>query len=181
MYPRLSSRRALFLTRASDQDPEGSFTGDWPMNWSLASYEDISEFYGGQLMKEEGMGSYHLTDVMTKDLILTTPTTTRKELEVLFEEHTGIPVVDEKGRLLGIVSRSDLNRQGDVVKDLMSTPPIAAKPTARVADAACLMLKHKVHRIPIVDQHAKVIGFVTRTDIFEALEAETEISEEITK
>lgn len=62
----------------------------------------------------------------------------------------------------------------------MSTPPIAAKPTARVADAACLMLKHKVHRIPIVDKHAKVIGFVTRTDIFEALEAETEISEGIT-
>lgn len=58
------------------------------------------------------MGGYHLTDVMTKDLILTTPTTTRKELEVLFEEHTGIPVVDEKGRLLGIVSRSDLSRQG---------------------------------------------------------------------
>lgn len=63
----------------------------------------------------------------------------------------------------------------------MSTPPIAAKPTARVADAACLMLKHKVHRIPIVSADAKVLGFVTRTDIFEALEAETEISESIPK
>lgn len=63
----------------------------------------------------------------------------------------------------------------------MSTPPVAAKPNARVADAACLMLKHKVHRIPIVDQHARVIGFVTRTDIFEALEAETEISDGIIK
>eukprot|EP00210_Caulerpa_lentillifera_P004745 g4529.t1 len=126
------------------------------------------------------MGSYHLTDIMTKDLILTSPSTTRKELEVLFKEHTGLPVVDKKGRLLGVVSRSDLNRQGEVVKDLMSSPPIAAKPNARVADAACLMLKHKVHRIPIVDQDATVIGFVTRTDIFEALEAETEISEQKT-
>ena len=63
----------------------------------------------------------------------------------------------------------------------MSTPPIAAKPTARVADAACLMLKHKVHRIPIVGPDAKVLGFVTRTDIFEALEAETEISEGLPK
>lgn len=39
------------------------------------------------------------------------------------------------------------------------------------------MLKHKVHRIPIVNEKAVVIGFVTRTDIFEALEAETELEE----
>lgn len=33
------------------------------------------------------------------------------------------------------------------------------------------MLKHKVHRIPVVDSQAQVIGMVTRTDIFTALEA----------
>jgi CBS-domain-containing membrane protein len=38
------------------------------------------------------------------------------------------------------------------------------------ADAAALMLKHKVHRIPVVDNEAHVIGMVTRTDIFKALE-----------
>lgn len=38
------------------------------------------------------------------------------------------------------------------------------------ADAAALMLKHKVHRIPIVDIDARVVGMVTRTDIFTALE-----------
>jgi len=54
----------------------------------------------------------------------------------------------------------------------MSTPPIAAKASSRVADAACLMLKHKIHRIPVVDKRATVIGIVTRTDIFTALEAE---------
>lgn len=40
-------------------------------------------------------------------------------------------------------------------------------------DAACLMLKHKIHRIPVVDKNAQVIGMVTRTDIFTALEAES--------
>lgn len=38
------------------------------------------------------------------------------------------------------------------------------------ADAAALMLKHKVHRVPVVDADAQVIGMVTRTDIFTALE-----------
>ena len=30
---------ALGVLRAAEQDAEGSFSGEWPMNWSLASYE----------------------------------------------------------------------------------------------------------------------------------------------
>jgi CBS domain-containing protein len=49
----------------------------------------------------------------------------------------------------------------------MSREPVACPPTARVADAAGLMLKKKIHRIPIVDPESKVVvGIVTRTDIF---------------
>lgn len=58
------------------------------------------------------MGGYLLSDIMSKDVILTTPTTTRDELTTLFESHTGLPVVDKEGRLMGVVSRSDLNRKG---------------------------------------------------------------------
>ena len=58
------------------------------------------------------MGGYHLSDIMSKDVILTSPTTTRQELITLFEEHTGLPVVDREGRLMGVVSRSDLKREG---------------------------------------------------------------------
>ena len=42
----------------------------------------------------------------------------------------------------------------------MSTPPVASRADAKVADAAVLMLKFKVHRIPIVDGDAKVVGIV---------------------
>ena len=62
---------------------------------------------------------------------------------------------------------------GSTVNDVMSKPPIAAKPDNKVADAACLMLKHKVHRIPVVDSQAQLVGIVTRTDIFTALANET--------
>lgn len=44
---------------------------------------------------------------------------------------------------------------------IMSSPPVASRPDSKVADAACLMLKHKVHRIPIVDNDAKVVGIVS--------------------
>ena len=62
---------------------------------------------------------------------------------------------------------------GKTVGDIMSSPPIAARAENKVADAAVMMLKHKVHRIPVVDGKAQLVGIVTRTDIFTALANET--------
>jgi CBS domain-containing protein len=55
----------------------------------------------------------------------------------------------------------------------MSHPPVAAAPTSTINDAACLMLKYKVHRIPVVDAGKRCIGMVTRTDVFTALAVES--------
>jgi CBS domain-containing protein len=69
-----------------------------------------------------------------------------------------------------VLSRKDVvgkdRASGATVRDAMSSPPIAARASSRVADAAGLMLKHKVHRIPVVNSRAELIGIVTRTDIF---------------
>lgn len=156
-----------------EMDAGDSFSGDWPMNWSLASYEDLGSYYERQVLKDEVSGGFLLRDVMSTDVKTVSPEMPLEEVAPLFELHTGLPVLDEQNRLVGVISRRDMNeRGGSTVKDIMSSPPIAAKPSSRVADAACLMLKHKVHRIPIVDKQAKVVGIVTRTDIFTALEAE---------
>lgn len=58
---------------------------------------------------------------------------------------TGVPVIrSETDRtLVGILSKKDLGKSGATVGDIMSTPPVAARPTSTVADAAVLMLKHK--------------------------------------
>lgn len=108
--------------------------------------------------------------------------------EDLFASYSGLPVVDANGVLLGVISRKDLAKGGSVVRDVMNSQPIAAKRTAKVQDAAVLMLKHKVHRIPVVDDRARCIGtcvdlmmcvssfttllrpgIVTRFDIFTAM------------
>ena len=59
---------------------------------------------------------------------------------------TGVPVVKSEtdSTLVGILSKKDLSKSGSTVGDIMSTPPVAARPTSTVADAAVLMLKHKV-------------------------------------
>lgn len=43
----------------------------------------------------------------------------------------------------------------------MTKPVVACRANSKVADAAVLMLKHKVHRIPIVDEQAMVVGIVS--------------------
>ena len=59
---------------------------------------------------------------------------------------TGVPVVKSEAdkTLVGVLSKKDLSKPGSLVKDVYSSPPIAARPDNKVADAACLMLKHKV-------------------------------------
>ncbi len=48
--------------------------------------------------------------------------------------------------LVGVLSKKDLSKSGKVVSDIWSSPPVAARGENKVADAACLMLKHKVSR-----------------------------------
>ncbi len=59
---------------------------------------------------------------------------------------TGVPVVKSESdkTLVGVLSKKDLAKKGKLVSDIYSHPPVAARPENKVADAACLMLKHKV-------------------------------------
>eukprot|EP00884_Botryococcus_braunii_P005547 jgi/Botrbrau1/14994/Bobra.0018s0094.1 len=166
--PRLPrSRRPTRAVAGNDEQTE--LTGEWPVNWSIASYEDVGEYFKANLFKNAPMTI--LGDVMTTKVTVTTPDTPLKDAEKLFVNISGIPVVNNEKKLIGVVSKKDLGKGGSTVKDVMSTPPVAALPSSKVADAAALMLKHKVHRIPIVNDSKEIIGIVTRTDIFQALEA----------
>ena len=59
---------------------------------------------------------------------------------------SGIPVVKSAAdaTLVGVLSKKDLEKPGSSVGDVMTAPPIAARPTSKVSDAAVLMLKYKV-------------------------------------
>jgi CBS domain-containing protein len=83
---------------------------------------------------------------------------------------SGLPVLDASGKVIGVLSKRDVPEDGKgTVGDHMSSPAITLKPTKRVSDAAGLMLKHKVHRLPVVSESGELVGMVSRTDIFTAL------------
>ena len=62
----------------------------------------------------------------------------------------------------------------DTVSQWMSAPARYVLATCSVVDCAAIMLKHKVHRLPVVaaDSERKLAGVVTRTDVFGSLLSE---------
>ena len=91
------------------------------------------------------------------------------------ERVTGVPVVDAaSGACVGVLSRKDVARVADpataTVADAMTSPAVVVPPSATAAVAAAAALKHKVHRLPVVDAEGRLVGIVSRTDLFHALE-----------
>jgi len=99
--------------------------------------------------------------------------TVRQCLKLMAEYHIGgIPVVDEKNLLLGIVTNRDLRfeRQMDkLVDDVMTKEGlVTAKQTTDLEKAADILQKYKIEKLPVVDNNGKLIGLVTYKDITKA-------------
>ncbi len=81
----------------------------------------------------------------------------------------GIPVVDDKGILIGIVTNRDLRFQKNMdrpIKEVMTSKNIIT--TSRntdLAEAADILQEHKIEKLPVVDNKNKLIGLITYKDI----------------
>ncbi|MEW2625487.1 CBS domain-containing protein [Streptomyces sp. NPDC048106] len=137
---------------------------------------------------------------MTADVVTASQTTTSTSVARLLERHgiSGLPVIDHDDKVLGVVSASDLVREraarqpeppGAAVREppareLMSTPAVTVHPEQRVPDAARLMERRGVERLPVVDEEDRLIGIVTRRDLLRVFlrgddEIRRQVSEEI--
>lgn len=93
--------------------------------------------------------------------------------ELARHAHNGMPVVNRAGRLVGVISRRDLDhalRHGIAdaqVESFMTRPPVTADPGSTLRELERLVLRHDVGRLPIVDAGA-LVGIVTRSDLIRA-------------
>lgn len=110
-------------------------------------------------------------DWMSREVITITPEKAPEEARQLMEEAAvrRLPVVGENGRLVGIITLSDL-RQGQptnlTINDLMRLNPITISENATVGEAAELMLAHKISGLPVLATGGQLIGIITESDIF---------------
>ena len=128
-----------------------------------------------------------VADLMTIDPVVISADASIEEAEELLRQNriTGLPVVDLSGRLVGVISQTDLlylavpavqalirHRESGVrVGEVMSSPPVTIDGTATVRDAARRMNDERLHRLVAVDDHGRPSGVITAMD-FVALAAE---------
>jgi CBS-domain-containing membrane protein len=130
---------------------------------------------------------------MTSDVVTVDEHASFKEIAALITggRVSALPVLDAHGRVLGIVSEADLvlkeefpegpaggrlfqgrrQRQdrakaaGDTAAELMTSPAVTVGPDATVAEAARLLHRHGIKRMPVVDPAGPLLGIVSRADL----------------
>lgn len=110
-------------------------------------------------------------DIMTRDVITVSPTTTVKNVAMILIKNqiSGAPVAAKDGKIIGIVSEADiLAKKGKDVKTIMSKKVISITEETPVEEIAKLMTTHKISRLPVM-KGDEVTGIVSRADIVNAI------------
>ncbi|KAB1149752.1 CBS domain-containing protein [Streptomyces luteolifulvus] len=146
-------------------------------------------------MKHNKVGS-----VMTKDVVRAAYGTPFKEVTRLLSEHniSGLPVVDEDEKVIGVISQTDLIARQAATPDpyeperrfrfagltrgarrkaakatartagqLMTEPPITVRAEETIVEAARVMARRQVERLPVLDETGRLVGIVTRRDLLQ--------------
>ena len=137
-------------------------------------------------------------DLMTTPVVTVGPATPFKEIVARLAEHrvSAVPVVDDHGRVLGIVSEADLllkeefpqpdrdipmfwtkrrrlereKAAATTARDLMSIAVVSIAPEATAAEAARRMHSAKTKRLPVVAEGGRLVGIVSRGDLLKVFD-----------
>ena len=99
--------------------------------------------------------------------------TVKDALDIMKEYHIGgIPVVDDDNRLVGIVTNRDLRFQTDgdrLIDEVMTSDNlIVTHQQTNLENASSILLKHKIEKLPVVDDQNHLLGLITYKDITKA-------------
>jgi len=146
----------------------------------------LENFIGTFLEKDIPKLTRPLSEIMSTEVITCSPEDEVDNIWRLMQERSfaGLPVVS-RGKLIGIVTQKNLLDSGVIfpafeakrgrfkappkISSVMKAPVVSLRPTAELREAAELMLKKNIGRVPIVDREGRLVGMVDREDIVRAL------------
>jgi CBS domain-containing protein len=108
-----------------------------------------------------------ISDVMTTDIITTTQDSPVEEVAHDLRHHGfgGLPVVDDDGILIGIVSEFDvISKSGRTAGEIMTRNVISVGDETGADQVTALMGVHGIRRVPVV-RDGRIVGIVTRSDL----------------
>ncbi len=77
-----------------------------------------------------------------------------------------ITTTDVRDKIVG----ADRNPAETRVREIMSGPVITGRPDWTLKECSQVMQKYKIHHLPVADENGTLIGMISATDIFEAVE-----------
>lgn len=153
--------------------------------------EEAVNAYRAMLPRDLERGPlYHASQIMQTRVIKVSARDSVAHAWRILREHAihQAPVLDEDMRLVGIVSERDLltalNVEGErivdaldrAVRDVMSTPVVAAVPVTDIRRIAAVMIDKGVDGVPITNETGQLLGFVSRGDILRAVVTDPPLS-----
>jgi CBS domain-containing membrane protein len=161
--------------------------------------EDLMKIYTLALEKARVRLAQQIpvSGVMTTNVVTVTPDANVHEVATLLSENriSGLPVVDDKKRVVGLISEADVlsmtgvarghtikdvirhilgepvtkQRHGETVRDFMTSPAVTIAPDADIREAARILDEKRIKRLPVVDKEQTLLGIVSRADIVRAM------------
>ena len=129
-----------------------------------------------------------VTDVMTTPAITVREDASIHDVAAVLaaQRVSGLPVVDPDGALVGVISEADIIRKeagqlsdARTAGEAMTAPALTIEPWRPVTEAARVMLREEVNRLPVVSD-GELVGIVARADLVRAfVRSDAEITEEI--
>jgi CBS domain-containing protein len=151
-----------------------------------------------------------IADIMSTEVVTVSPGTSLKDVAQLLVDHkiSGVPVVDDAGGVLGVVSETDLivkergvprdhggplawlvdpidlservKLEARIAGQAMTSPAVTIAPRRPISAAAERMLERRINRLPVVSDGGRLVGIVTRADLVRAFtRSDAEVAREI--
>jgi CBS domain-containing protein len=156
------------------------------------------------------MKRYKVRDVMTRDVVAVDARTPYTEvLQAMTAQGVGaVPVVDERRRVIGMITESDLlfkeeyhdptgaavppdepwrrheraKAEAVTATGLMTSPVIAVTQEAPVARAARVLTEHRINQVPVTEPDGTLVGIAARSDLLRVfLRPDREIHDEVVR
>ncbi|MCF6157898.1 MAG: CBS domain-containing protein [wastewater metagenome] len=117
-------------------------------------------------------------DIMNRIVTAAKKNTIGRDLAVklLSGMYSGLPVVDDEGKVIGVVSEFDLLKaikNGKTLEqvtagEIMSENPLCVSEDASIDEVTELMIKHNIIRIPVI-RNGNLVGIISRCDILSSI------------
>lgn len=112
-------------------------------------------------------------NIMNRRVIVAKPDISIKEASKIMDNlHIGSLIIMEEGKIVGIVTSSDILRaiaenkdpETTILENIMSKNVVTIEPDKKIEDAVDLMIKYKIKKLPVVENN-ELVGIVTASDI----------------